>query len=117
MKAKSTPAQWLVGTWRSDKEKTIAGWGSYPPGSSDFQKILLRDLGKLEKRFTAQQFFTSFEGLKTRGRYEVIWEARNELVLTSGRKDSQEASHLRFVDPTTYWIHAGRYLEYFTKVR
>jgi hypothetical protein len=45
-KEKSRPADWLIGTWRSDKEATVAAWGKSPPGSPAFQKILLRHLGR-----------------------------------------------------------------------
>ena len=110
------PSEWLIGTWRSDKERTVAGWGKYPPGSPGFRKILLRDLGKLMFRYTAKRSTSVFEGVSATSPYCVLWQSQQCAFLVSGQKGSEEGQLLNFETPSVYWVHVGKFVEYFSRV-
>lgn len=109
----SSPSQWLRGTWRSDRERTIAAWGEYPPGSKKFQAILLRDLGQLTIRYTKTRINSGNSGWTP---YRVQWASADALFVVYGPKRSESGQLINFTSPTKYWIHAGRYVEHFSKV-
>ena len=116
-KEKSRPADWLIGTWRSDKERTVAAWGESPPGSPAFQKILLRDLGKLTVRYTAKRSSASFDGHDSSERYRVVWQSSSSVFVVSGPKRSESGQLVSFESPSVYWVHVGRFVEFFSKVQ
>lgn len=112
----SRPSNWLIGTWRSDKELTVAGWKGYPPASPAFQKILLRELGKLTFEYTAQRVTSLYEGVSVAASYRVVWESGESTFIVSGTKSNESGQLINFVTPSRYWVHVGRYVEYFTKL-
>jgi hypothetical protein len=111
-----TPRDWLMGTWQSDREKTIAAWGNHPPGSPPFQAILLRELGELVIRYTAKRRNSGVAGENNWTSYRVLWASNDSLFLVYGPKRKESGQSIHFVSPIEYWVHAGRYIEYFTKV-
>ncbi len=113
----SGPADWLLGRWRSDKGLTVDGWGKHPPGSIEFQAIMLRTLGKTELLFTPKRFTSMFEDAKSVTPYRVIWKSETSMVVVFGRIGEETAQHLHFLSPTLYWIHTGRFWEYFSKMK
>jgi hypothetical protein len=116
-KEKSRPADWLIGTWRSDKERTVAAWGKSPPGSPAFQKILLRDLGKLTLKYTAKRSWSSFDGDASSEPYRVVWQSSSSVFVVSGRKRSESGQLVSFESPSVYWVHVGKFVEFFSKVQ
>ena len=109
-------AQRLIGEWRSDRKRTIEAWRGYPPGSPKFQKILRRDLGKLSLRYTKSRCFSDFEGMRSSERYRVVWTGKDSLFVVSCSGPQEAGQHIHFSSPTQYWVHVGKYWEYFTKV-
>ena len=101
--------------WRSDKETTISGWGKYPPGSPNFQSILNAELGKLVNRYTAKRSYSSHGGHESVVPYRVIWENDESLFLVYGRKGEEQGQFVSFTSPSQYWVHVGRYVEFFSK--
>jgi hypothetical protein len=101
--------------WRSDKEATISGWGKYPPGSPDFQSILNEGLGKLVNRYTAKRSYSSHGGHESVVPYKVIWENDASLFLVYGRKGEEQGQFVSFTSASQYWVHVGRYVEFFAK--
>jgi hypothetical protein len=109
------PSAWLIGTWQSDKEATASGWGKYPPGSPEFQTILNECLGKLVNRYTAKRSYSSYEGHESVVPYKVLWENDDSLFLVYGRKGQEQGRFMVFTSPSQYWVHVGRYVEFFAK--
>jgi hypothetical protein len=112
---RESPSTWLLGTWRSDKEATVAAWGKTPPGSEKFQTFLLEGLGKLIQRYTAKRSYAEHEGNGSGTPYRVLWENKDSLLLVYGTKKDERGLHITFVSPDQYWVHAGRYTEYFAR--
>lgn len=117
MEKLSGPAQWLLGTWRSDKASTVAKWGKHPPGSPEFQAILLRDLGTLELQYTPKRLTNAFGESRTRTPYRLVWATATEAFVLHGRSAEERGEHLHFMSPNQYWVHAGTFIEFFTKVK
>jgi hypothetical protein len=112
---KGSPSTWLLGTWKSDKEATVAAWGENPPGSKNFQAFLLEGLGKLTQRYTVRRSYAKYEDNESSSPYRVLWENKDSLLLVYGTKKDERGIHITFASPDQYWVHVGRYIEYFTR--
>jgi hypothetical protein len=112
----AVPSQWLIGTWRSDRDRTIQEWGPSPPGSKRFQELLRRDLGRLTVRYTERRTISLVDGRGSWTTYRVAWESSAAAFIVYGAKRRESGVLVHFVSPTQYWVHAGRYVEYFAKL-
>jgi hypothetical protein len=110
------PASWLVGRWRSDRERTIHEWDDFPPGPADFQRLVQRDLGKLFITYDGSTSTTNFEETSTSGPYKVLWSSKDSIFLIVGSDEEESGQHIHFQSPTVYWVHTGRFIEFFSKV-
>jgi len=110
------PAVWLMGKWRSDRVRTLQGWGDSPPGAAAFQAIMQRDLGKLTITYDGRDSTTEFDGMCSLIPYKVIWQSKDAVFVVTGNDDEQSGQHIHFQSPTVYWVHAGKFIEYFCKV-
>ena len=109
---------WLLGTWRSDKERSLKEW-LYAEGKAEAMRPLLaRDLGKLIHHFTRTLYetYSPFEGKWFRGRYRVAWSNKESVFIVTGPKNAEEGQLIRFVDASLYWVHAGKNIEYFCRL-
>lgn len=111
----SDPATWLLGTWRSDKERTLATY-SWP--SAKARASFGRDLGKLVHRYTPKRVQTSWDGeVVDRLAYRVVWKSDSEVFLVFGRGSRETGTHIRFLSPTEYLAPMGKGGgEYFRKI-
>ncbi len=109
------PSTWLIGTWRSDREATVAAWGKHAPGSKKFEAFLVAALGQLVQRYTARRSHTEFEGVASSTPYRVLWENKDSLLLVYGTKADERGMLITFTSPHQYWVHASRYVEYFSR--
>ena len=109
------PSTWLLGMWKSDKEATIAAWGKHPPRPEGFRTMLMESLGKLVQRYTAKRSYAGFEGSGSWASYRVLWESKDCLFLVYGARKDERGLLLTFASPSQYWVHVGRYVEYFSK--
>jgi len=115
----SDPAVWLLGTWRSDKGRTLKEWLYAPRTKKAMRAFLERDLGKLIHRFTAKRSYTYswFEDKWFRSSYEVRWKNSESLFLVGSTPGEEEQGlHLHFISPDCYWMHAGKNIEYFSRL-
>jgi hypothetical protein len=115
--APESPSEWLPGVWRSDRERTVQAWGEHAPGSAEFKSILLRDLGTLEVSYAAGISVSNFNGEKTSGEYRIVWQSSDQAFVVSRNEDGESGQHLFFECPTVFWVHVGRFVEFFQKVR
>ncbi len=110
-----TPSQWLIGTWQSDKAATVAAWGSYPPGSPEFQRMLDEGLGILINGYTAKRSTSRTAQWESTVPYRVLWENSDSLLLVYGKRGKENGQLITFTSPEQYWVHVGRYVEFFRK--
>lgn len=78
---------------------------------------MLRTLGKTEVLFTPKRFTSMFEDARSVTPYRVIWKSETSVVVVFGRIGEETAQHLHFLSPTLYWVHTGRFWEYFSKMK
>ncbi len=117
MNSQSTSvANWLIGKWRSDRSKTIEAWGDSPPGSSAFQASILRDLGKLVITYEAKESTSECFDSITTNAYRVAWQSTDSAFVVTVTEDGEFGQHIHFASPVLYWVHTGRFAEYFSKV-
>ena len=114
-----SPADWLIGTWRSNKERTFAEYPWPKKNGAKLKRILGRDLGKLTFRYSRKRVLYLFKARKWEGRaaYRVVWQNSQDLFIVSGPKHREEGQLIRFFSPREYRVQMGRGFEYFRKVR
>ncbi len=111
-------SSWLLGTWRSEKERSLKEW-LFAEGKAEAMRLILeRDLGKLVHHFTRTLYetYSPFESKWFRGRYRVAWSNKESVFIVTGTKRAEEGQLIRFVDPNLYWVHAGKNIEYFVRL-
>jgi hypothetical protein len=111
------PSTWLVGSWQSDRARTIAAWGDFAPGSPSFQASILRDLGKLVITYGKSQSTTDFNGTRTVSSYKVVWQSTDSAFVVTGEADEESGKQIHFQSPEVCWVHTGRFVEYFCKIK
>jgi hypothetical protein len=71
----------LLGTWKSDKRKTLKTYKPYDSFPLSKRRRVAAIFGKLELRFTPKFCFVTIGGETTRDRYDVIGEDADSIVL------------------------------------
>jgi len=119
------PSDWIVGTWRSDRDRMLA---SEPSGGDEraFDDHAREDRSRddrpvvaraLEVRFTDDTRIGAYEGSIVREPYRVVWENDEDLFLVMGADAHERGRLIRFVSPDVFWIHLGPWVEYFSRVQ
>ncbi len=106
----------LIGTWRSDRNRT-GGEISARRDVSRSQAQRLRQLfGDLELRYTRARCYSSFKGHTEVTTYRVVAKDLTSVVVAYLNADSGEEtlSHLHF-EGRYYWVCLGAIREYFRK--
>ena len=81
----------LLGTWRSDKKRTLDDFSPYLKQKDLGKKRKIsRIFGKLEMKWTRLYVATDFEGDRSRYRYRVVDESQETLIIRMD--DSEEWS-------------------------
>jgi hypothetical protein len=105
----------LLGTWRSDKERTVKLW-RYKQELTEEQKAKFESIfGKLTRRFTSTHAYSEFEDQKIVGRYWVVAsDSRSVVVKISdeGRIDLQQI----FFEENSIYVFSGYNVEFFRRV-
>jgi hypothetical protein len=120
-KAHSTVDHRLLGTWRSDRRRTLQfykpGPHSTPKGHRKFKSIF----GKLIVRWTARRCYLEFDGTRFDGEpwsepYEVVATDETSVVVrTAGVDGTRVLSQIHF-EGDYYWIAVDGVCEYFRSV-
>ena len=106
----------LVGTWRSDKERTLATWKFKESATTEVRERIGRWFGKLTHRYTETTVFTEFEGETFSSRYWVRESGENFVVVEYKTKAGIE-SHRIFLDGDHHiFFFVGNNVEYFKRV-
>jgi hypothetical protein len=71
----------LLGTWRSDKERTIAHWKYQKELAPEVQERFEKIFGKFTLRFTETHIYTEFEVTKDTVAYSVVAHDSSSVVI------------------------------------
>jgi hypothetical protein len=103
----------LLGTWRSDKERTTQFW-RYKSNLDAEQKAKFESIfGKLRRRFTETHSYSEFDGEKTSGRYLVVASDSKSVVLAFPEEhfDLQQI----FFEENAFYVASGYNFEFFRR--
>jgi hypothetical protein len=107
----------VLGTWRSDKERTVRFWRYTeepdPVRRRDFERLL----GKLTRRFTETHAYGEYDGDTWSDEYWVV-DSDARSVVVAYRDDSTSYSLQQiFFEKDSMYVVAGYNLEFFRRVR
>ena len=120
MAHRKTAASLLIGTWRSDRRRTLAQW-VYPKRlAAERREMFEAIFGRLKVRFTRTRHSTIYDGQEHSGSYRVIWSREGptfpQLVVVYGRGKDERAQHIFFDSPNSYYVQGGKCAEFFRRV-
>lgn len=105
----------LLGTWRSDKERTTKLWRYKTELDAERKTKFESIFGKLTRRFTTTHAYSEFGGEKTSKAYRVVASDARSVVLASSEGGCIELEQIFFEDEWFYVI-TGYNLEFFRRV-
>ena len=109
----------LLGTWRSDRQRTLQDWVWRPGWRARKRKKLASIFGHLILRYTRSRLYSNLKGYKETETYELLGADSDSVVIR--RWDSHVAEwrlrHIHFDGEHYYWITIGRQREWFKKIR
>ena len=112
------PSTWLIGTWRSDKEKTIRRWDRYGaprPPDGGRRSFVETQLGKSVNRFTGVRWHHTYEGSGFWLPYRIVWQNTDSVFVVYSDGNNESGELITFVSRSTYYVQKGGYAEFFTK--
>jgi hypothetical protein len=105
----------LLGTWRSDKVRTLEEWVYASSTTPEQQERIASSFGKLVVRYTPARVFTEFEGDSTRCNYRVAAIDPDSVAIVCRTEGIDEIRHIHFDGESRYWVTAGRNREFFAR--
>ena len=120
MAHRKSAAQLLIGTWRSDRKRTVAQW-IYPKRLAAERRAVFEAIfGKLTVQFTRSRHTTVYDGQRHSGFYRVIWSQdasiHPEIVVVYATGRNERAQHIVFDSPNSYYVQGGKCAEFFKRV-
>ena len=92
----------LLGTWRSDRERTVAELSARPDFPDASKAKLASMFGKLELRYTRRYCYSKLDEFERRSPYRVLGsDAESVAILADGA-----IHHIHF-DGDSYWMTLG----------
>lgn len=106
------PTNELIGTWISDKRKTLGKWHPYHTLKPKKKKRFASLFGKLKVRYTKKYLHTELDGTKERQPYTVVGSDEYSLVIKahSDLAGREIILHLSFEEEkgqVYYWLCPG----------
>lgn len=108
----------LLGTWRSDRRRTLKDWIWRRGWSARKRRLFASIFGHLTIRYTWTRFYTNFKGHKETKQYEVVAADSDSVAVVRWDSLLQEfrIRHIHF-QGERYWISIGRQREWFKKIK
>ena len=106
----------LLGSWRSNKSRTLEEWVYASASTTDEQARVANWFGKLLIRYTAARVFTEFEGSRTQCPYRIAATDLDSVAIVCRTEGRDEIRHIHFVGKDLYWVPVGRNREFFSRV-
>ena len=104
----SHPSDWLIGTWQSDKEATLAAWSNR---SSKFLSFMESRLGKFQRRFTAKRAFAIMQESTSSQGYRILWQNQESIFLVHGPKGQEHGEIIHFLSPNRFRVEIGEHFK------
>jgi hypothetical protein len=108
----------LLGTWKSDRRKTMAEW-NWPKGyPTQKRKKVAAMFGKLTIRYTRTRIYSEFEDLRESDSYQVVAADSDSVAIVcwSSLLKENRIWHLHF-EGDFFWIAIGPCREWFKRVK
>lgn len=117
----------LIGTWRSDADRTLAGLREQRPVDEKQEAALRKLFGKLRVTYAPASCVTELEGAIDTHNYEVLGKDRQSVVTRDVRDgpsplngiiELSEFTVIQFDGPDSYWLTTPIGIrEYFERIR
>jgi hypothetical protein len=115
-----TPQSLLVGTWRSDRARTVAQWVFPKRLAAKRRKEFDAIFGKMQVRYSRTKHTTTYMGKTLSCPYRVLWSKGSaefpQLILIFMAGNDETAQHVFFDSPNSYYIQGGKCAEFFKRV-
>jgi len=105
----------LIGTWKSDKERTVARWQYNKPLDNAQREKFESIFGKLVWRITETYYYGIFEDQKFSDTYTVLASDENS-VCVSHHNDGKPELNQYFFEEGYMYILSGYNVEFFKRV-
>ena len=102
----------LLGSWRSDRERTLAEWSFKNEAA---RALFERDFGRLLVRYTESLVHTEFEGDTTVCRYRIAKIKAKSVEIICETEPDDEVRTLNFESADVYWVSVGSNREFFRR--
>lgn len=110
----------LLGTWRSDRRRTLKDWVWPPRTSAKARKRWAAVFGHLVLRYTRTRIHADFKGSKDSQKYEILgYDAGSVVIMTRDSLLKEDRIyHIHFEGEQHYWITLfGQHREWFRRVK
>ncbi len=105
----------LLGTWRSNKERTVSLWKYQKEISPEERERFESIFGKFTLRFTETHIYTEFEGTKDSVPYSVIARDSSSVVIAWHEEKERSLQHIHF-EGESFYVLSGYNVEFYKRV-
>ena len=113
-KLSSTYDKRLIGTWQSDRRRTMGEWIYARRRTPKRRKQIADIFGHLTLRFTRSRLHSEFKGHRDVQEYKVVASDSDSVAIVhwNGLLEERRIQHIHF-EGEYYWIALGRNREFF----
>ena len=110
----------LLGTWRSDRKRTVAQW-VYPKRLAVKRRKWFESIfGHLTIQYTAKFEISRHEGKRSRRRYRIAWSREGpvfpQLFIVTHDTAGEKGTHIFFDSRNSFYVQGGKCAEFFKRV-
>lgn len=119
-KHSSTYDERLIGTWRSDRRRTLSEWVDARRPTPKLRKVTADIFGHLTLRFTKSRLYSDFKGYRDVQEYTVVASDSDSVAIVhwDSLLEERRIMHIHF-EGRHYWVilGRGRNREFFRKLQ
>lgn len=105
----------LLGTWQSDKERTVALWKYKKDIEPEMHERFERIFGKFKLRFSETHIDTEFEETNDKVPYSVLATDSESVVIAWHEEKNISLQHIHF-EEDAYYVLSGYNVEFYKRV-
>ena len=105
----------LLGTWRSDADRTVKLWRYNRPISDENRAKFEGIFGKMLWRITSTHIYSEFDGEKFSQRYSVLGSDSRSVVVLRHAEEGNELQQYFFEDENLLYVSSGYNIEFFKR--
>ena len=109
MESSPHPSDWLIGTWQSDKEATLAEWSKNR--SQKYLEFMENRLGKFQRRFTTKRSFAIGTETTSSQQYRVLWQNKDSIFIVHSSEHQEDGELICFINPDLFRVAIGEYFK------